>query len=270
VSARLFGQVMSLEARTRFSYRVDFWINALVGFLVEMVVAWYLWDAVFSATGDATIGGRTHDQMVLYYVAVLLIGRFVRGRDLEGTVSSDIYEGGLNRFLVFPTGYRRFKYAQMLGRQAPVAVQALLFGIVAVPLLGVRSEVDIGLGQVAMALPAVLLANLLHYLVTFPLFAVAFWADNVWSLMVGHRLIAQILGGYMLPLAVFPAWSRGLLELLPFRFYFDFPARVLLGEIGFSEWALGMGVALAWCLVFAAVGNRVWRRGLFQYSGVGM
>jgi ABC-type uncharacterized transport system permease subunit len=31
-----------------------------------------------------------------------------------------------------------------------------------------------------------------------------------------------------------------------------------------------MVVALAWCLVFWVIGSRVWRRGLHQYSGVGM
>jgi len=270
MNARLFGQVASLEARTRFSYRVDFWINAVVGFAVEMIVVWYLWDAIFATTGEAEIGGRDFDRTVAYYLAALLLGRFVRGRDLEGTISTDIYEGGLNRYLMFPTGYRRFKYAQALGRQAPVLLQILLFGIIAVPLLGVRPEVRIDAPHALMAAASVLVANLLHYLVTFPLFCVAFWADNVWSLIVGHRLLGQILGGYMLPLSTFPLWSQRVLELLPFRFYFDFPARVLLGEIGFSEWALGMCVALGWCCVFAVVGNVIWKRGLHQYSGVGM
>ena len=270
MNAGLFLQVASLEARTRLSYRVDFWVNALVGFVVEMVVVWYLWDAMFAATGEETISGRTFHQMVAYYLAAMLLGRFVRGRDLEGTVSGDIYEGGLNRYLVFPTGYRLFKYAQGLGRQAPVLLQVLLFGVAAVFLLGVRAEVHITIPQVLMTVVTLGVANLLHYLISFPLQVVAFWADNVWSLMVAHRMIAGILGGYMLPLSMFPGWARGVLELLPFRFYFDFPARVLLGEIGVTDWALGMGVALAWCLVFWVIGSRVWRRGLLQYSGVGM
>ena len=270
MSPRLFFEVASLEARTRFSYRVDFWINALVSFAVEMVVVWFLWDAIFEATGKATIGGRTFEQMVVYYVAVFLLGRIVRGHDFEGTISSDIYEGGLNRYLVFPTGYRRFKYAQACGRQAPTLVQILLFGLLAVPLLGVGSEIHITATQLLMTAVTLAVANLLHYLITFPLYAVAFWADNVWSLIIGHRLIAQILGGYMLPIAVFPDWSHRALELLPFRFYFDFPARVLLGEIGPRAWASGMCVAVGWCAISWLVGTIIWRRGLFQYSGVGI
>ena len=55
---KLFLQVCSLEARTRMSYRVDFWINALVGFAVEMIVVWYLWLAVFEQSEAGAIGGR--------------------------------------------------------------------------------------------------------------------------------------------------------------------------------------------------------------------
>jgi len=270
VKARLFAQVVSLEARTKFSYRVDFWVNAVLSFGVEMVVVWFMWAAIFEASGSEVIGGRTFPAMVLYYIVVALIGRFAGGRDFEGTVQGDIYEGGLNRYLVLPVAYRPYKYAQSIGKLVPVVVQVGLFAIVAVWLFGVAGEANVTAGSVAMAVGAVLLANLLHFFMLFPLQIVAFWADNVWSLMVAHRFVSAILGGRMLPLALFPIWSRPLLEYLPFRFFFDFPARVLLGEIGFAEWGLGMLLGLAWCFVFAVIGQLIWRRGLHQYSGVGI
>jgi len=270
LTGRLFLQVMSLEARTKFSYRVDFWINAVLRFGAEMLVAWFLWDAIFEASGESEIGGRTFDGMVLYYIAVVLLGRFAGGRDFEGTVQGDIYEGGLNRYLVMPVEYRPYKYAQSLGKMVPVIVQVVFFAAVAVPLLGVAGHAEITPGAVAMTIGACLVANLLHFLMVFPLQVVAFWADNVWSLMVAQRMLGQILGGYLLPLSVYPDWGKQVLEYLPWRFFFDFPARVLLGEIGFAEWGLGMLLALGWCGVFALIGQLIWRRGLHQYSGVGI
>jgi ABC-2 type transport system permease protein len=270
VNPRLFLQVMSLEARTQFSYRVDFWINAVLSFGVEIMVAWYLWSAIFEASGETEIGGRTFPAMILYYVTVLLLGRFARGRDFEGTVQGDIYEGGLNRYLVLPVAYRPYKYAQGLGKTVPVVVQVVLFGAIAIPVLGVASEADITLPAVLMTICAVAMANVLNFLLVFPLQTVAFWADNVWSLMVAQRIMGQILGGYMLPLSVYPGWGQRVLEFLPWRFLFDFPARVLLGEIGFVEWGLGMLIALGWCGLFWLAGQLIWRRGLYQYSGVGI
>lgn len=267
---RLFAQIASLEARARLSYRVDFWINSVLGFGVEILLAWSLWDAIFGASGSATIGGRDFDAMLFYYVAVFLIGRITRGHNNEGIISGDIYEGGLNRYLVFPLDYRWVKYAQVLGALAPVIVQVLLFAVIAVSLFGFSQIASTSLGAVAMAVPAVIVANLLFYLTMFPLQATAFWADNVWSLMVMHRFVSRVLGGFMLPLSVFPGWSRGVLEVLPFRFYYDFPVRVLLGEVGVSEWGMGMALALTWCSLMWAIGTVVWRRGLRQYAGIGI
>ena len=73
MSPRLFAHVASMEARTRFSYRVDFWINAILSFGVEMVVVWFMWAAIFEASGSEVIGGRTFPAMVLYYIVVALV-----------------------------------------------------------------------------------------------------------------------------------------------------------------------------------------------------
>ena len=270
MSPRLFFQVVSLEARTKFSYRVDFWINAVLSFGVELMVAFYLWSAIFEESGSTSIGGRDIRQTILYYVTVLLVGRFAGGRDFEGTVQSDIYEGGLNRYLVLPFAYRPYKYAQSLGKLVPVVLQVILFGAIAIPLLGLASQVHLTFASVAMTLLAMMVANLLFFLMQFPLQVTAFWADNVWSLLVAQRLMGQILGGLMLPLSVYPEWGKKLLEVLPWRFFFDFPARVLLGEIGVREWGLGMLLAIAWCGVFAAIGQMIWKRGLHQYTGIGI
>ncbi|MEM8885691.1 MAG: ABC-2 family transporter protein [Planctomycetota bacterium] len=270
MTPRLFLQIVSLEARTKFSYRVDFWINTVVGFSVELFVAWFLWKAVFEASGAELIGGRTFPQMVVYVIAAVLLGKFAIGRDFEGTISGDIYEGGLNRYLLFPANYVGVKYAQQLGRMVPLVVQVLLFGAFVVPLLGVAGEFKLSFGSVAMAMVALAVSNLLNFLMVFPLQATAFWADNVWSLMVAQRIVGSILGGFLLPLSVFPDAMRTTLEYLPWRFFYDFPARVMLGEIGFAEWLPGMALALGWCVVFRFLGRAVWNRGLYQYSGVGI
>ena len=74
----------------------------------------------------------------------------------------------------------------------------------------------------------------------------------------------------MLPLSVFPLWGRELLTWLPFRYLYDFPVNVVLGRVSIGEWALGLGLALAWTSVIGLVGRAVWQRGELQYSGIGI
>ncbi len=267
---RLFWKITSLESRTRMSYRIDFWLNVAVGFLVEFGIAWYLWKAIFAHSGSRTIGGYTFEGMVVYYLAVILVGKLIRTSRFEGAVSSDIYEGSLNRYIVFPASYFPFKYAQHIGTLVPAVLQFLLFGGAMLFLLDVPREMMLTIPGLVMTCGAIALGNLLYFILDYVIQLVAFWADNVWSLDVAKWFVASLLGGYMVPLSVFPVWVRGALEMLPFRFFFDFPARALTNQLTFGEWAGGMALCLFWCGVFAAAAWSVWNRGRYRYTGVGI
>ena len=91
------------------------------------------------------------------------------------------------------------------------------------------------LGAIAMSLVSILMGNLLYFLMGYPIHAVAFWADNVWSLDVARRVIAMLLGGGMLPLTLFWPWAQDVLAYLPFRYCYAVPAETLLGRVEFGD-----------------------------------
>jgi ABC-2 type transport system permease protein len=266
----LFLKVAGLEARKLMSYRADFWLNAIAAFLAQLAVAYFLWLAVFEASGSERIGGLSLAGMVLYYVLAILIGKMVRGQERSISVAQDIYEGHLTRYLIYPVDYFRFKYAEQVGALVPAVVQLAVFGSLAVVFLEMPPGMEMTPAAVVRAALAVALGNLLHFLIIYPIQSVAFWADNVWSLNVTFRFTAEILGGLMLPLTVFPGWARQILEVLPFQYLFYFPTMTLLGEIDGAAWLGGMGIGLAWCAVIAWFGRSVWRRGTRIYTGVGI
>jgi ABC-2 type transport system permease protein len=215
------------------------------------------------------IGGYAFHGIVVYYLAAVLLGKLVSGREFEGAVAGDIYEGTLNRYLVYPGSFAVFKYAQRLGHLGVAFAQFFLFGLVTVLVLDLPPGSVTG-GSVAMAAVATMFANLLYFFMDNLVQYVAFWADNVWSLTVAQRWVVMLLGGYMLPLAVFGDGVRRVLELLPFRFFYDFPARSFLGEIPFVAWVQGMCVMGIWTVVFWLLGRLLWHRGQLQYTGVGI
>jgi len=270
MTVRLFFQVFSIEARKLMSYRADFWITAVVSFIAQLGVAWFLWDAIFSVSKGKTIGGYGFDAMVLYYVLVTLVTRLVRAQQLETDISQDIYDGALSRYLVFPTDYVGFKYAQFLGNAVPSVVQLVLFlGLYAL-VLPMPDDVTVTATSIVMACASVAVANLLFYSLTVPFQLVAFWADNVWSLGVMLRFVTAFLGGAMIPLDLFPEWSQRILDFLPFKYLFYFPVVTALGKVTPAEWGQGLLVSLSWCLITVGVSKLVWRRGMLVYTGVGI
>ncbi|HEU4339149.1 MAG TPA: ABC-2 family transporter protein [Planctomycetota bacterium] len=260
--------LLTTEIRRRMSYRADFWISAISSLGVRMVVSWFIVKAVFEGSGRPAIAGYDVREMFLYYVAAILVGKLVQTTELEQNISQDIYEGGLTRYLLHPVPYGVVKYVQQLGALGPAVVQILLFGAWIPFVVGFPREISAA--GIAMGIGAIFVANLLQFLITFPIQLVAFWADNVWSLMVMHRFMAALLGGMLAPLSLFPDAARHFMEALPFRYLFAFPVETLLGRVSAAEWGIGMAVALGWCGVMAIVGNAVWRKGTYQYTGVGI
>jgi len=265
---RVFWAIAGVEARKRMAYRIDFWINAVVGFVAELGVAWFIVLAMFS--GAERMGGYSRNGMLLYFVAVILAARIARSADMDWAIADDIYQGALSRYLLYPANFVVLKYAAQVGALLPSIIQVILFGAWVPFVLGVPEGLQVTPGTAAMCLGALAMANLLHFMSTLPLQLVAFWADNCWSLLVAHRIVASLLGGLLLPLSLFPSWSQTALAALPFRYMFAFPVDALLGRVSPADYAVGMAVALVWCGLFAAVSAAVWRRGTLQYTGVGM
>ena len=265
---RVFWSMVGIQARKRMAYRTDFWINSIVAFLAELGVAYFIVAAMFSRSDH--VGEFSRRGMLLYYVAVILIGKVVRSNDMEHVIAGDIYDGSLSRYLVYPTSFFLMKYATQVGSLVPSLVQIGLFGAWVPFVLGVPEGLHITPWTVAMCVVALWLGNALHFLVTYPIELVSFWADNCWSLMVLHRIVAGLLGGVLLPLTLFPAWSQKALTILPFRYMFAFPVDALLGRVTPIDFLHGVSIALGWCGIMACISAIVWRRGTLQYTGVGM
>lgn len=263
-------QVFSVEARKRMSYRADFWINSLGGLVVNISVFWALTEALFQSSGQSQIGGYTTRGLLLYYVFASLTGRIVQSGELDMATAQEIYDGTLTRYLLYPIPYSAMKFAQQWGTLAPQLLQLVLFGVAAPLLLVQSTDTHITAGTIAMYAVSLFLANLLQFIIMMPVQSVAFWADNVWSLAVAMRFITSLFGGLLVPLEMFPAWARPAVEAMPFTYLYSAPVRALLGKSTPGEWALGLGIALAWCVVFALILRWVWRRGELQYTGVGI
>jgi ABC-2 type transport system permease protein len=270
VSPRLFLHVVSLEVRRSLTYRADFWIQAGLTFLIEIALAWFLWRSVFDGSGAATIGGYGFEGAVRYTLLVALVAKVVRGTGLEGAIAQEIYDGSLSRYRVYPVSYFTFKYAQHVGSLLPALMQLVVLGGAWLLLAGPGGFEGMTAGTALRGVVALAIANLLHFTITWPIQGVAFWAENVWSLLVALRFVGGLLGGMLLPLSVFPDGWRPWLDALPFRYMFAFPVETANGSVSASQWLLGCGIALGWAVVFRALGAWVWRRGALAYSGAGM
>ena len=267
--ARLATHIFSLHIRNLVNYRVDFWVNWLFGIVATMAVAFFLWQAVFEQQGIESLRGYSFKGLMLYYVLALLVDKAVLGSG-RGMLAADIYEGTLNRFLLYPVNLFGYKLAEQWASGAFAAGQGLLAWLFFVLVWGQPAEAPLSFASLAMGLTAVLAASMLFLLISFCIEMVAFWADNVWSLSVLMMFCIRLLGGSMIPLAFFPEHVQAWLHWLPFSVLSSFPIRCLMGQVGPAEWSQGLLMIAGWMLLFAVLARLIWKRGSLRYSGVGI
>lgn len=261
------------ELKRSISYRVEFWIGLLGNIGSQFAVAFFLWRSIYAERGATLLQGFSFGTLMTYYLLSPLVERVIQGGDF-GTISRDIYDGGLNKYLVYPVSFFGAKWMSHLAHSAFAAIQLTVVLLVLFGPWSFHSGEDgsggIDLPRLACAALLIGLSILVQFSMTACLELLAFWADNVWSLNIMMRMIMGLTGGALLPLTFFPeALAQGF-RYLPFQCYIDLPVRLLLGRANVGEAFAGMGVAAIWALCLWAAAHLLWRRGLLRYSGAGM
>ncbi len=264
-----FFALFSLELRKSFAYRFDFWMQFAANVVVQLVLAYALWSAIFSSTGASTMGGYSFSTLMLYYLLVPLVDRMVRGGE-PSHIAQDIYEGNLNRYLVYPVSFFVYHYTTHVSRSLITFLQSLLALMFYLTIFGLPEEIHPHWWDLVLGLIAISSGSLLHYMMISVVEMAAFWADHIWSLLVMLRFITFFAGGAMLPLSFFPEKMQVILKFLPFPYLIQFPVDVLQGRILLQPFLTGFAIATLWTFVFFFLLWSIWRAGLKKYTGVGM
>lgn len=258
-----------LEWRNILSYRVDFWFNFVGTSVIQFTVAYFLWKSIFEVNQVDMIKGMTLQMIILYYILAPLAMKSTSGLMMR-FMFDDIYTGGLNKYLLYPLSYIRFKLVTQFANTLFYLLQFALVFVVYYLFLPLPSEVHITFFNTLLFLLSVLTGSYLYFMLASIFEMISFWADNIWSLMVMLRFIVSLFGGLMLPLRFFPEWSQGILNILPFRYVVSFPMQNFFGQLATMEIVQGFAVILFWSVTLTIFTKVIWNKGQKQYSGIGI
>jgi len=264
-----FSAMYSAELKRMFTYRVDFWVQFFFGIAVELAIAYFLWDALFTIDGSHEISGYTMPMMMLYTVFAAFGGRIVRGNE-RMIVASDIYDGGLTKYLLYPINYIIVIFSQALAFSTVTVFQMALGLFLLFAIFGIPQEYQFTFENMLMGTSACLVASVFYFVTYVIIDYAAFWVDTVWGLSVMYRFIAQFLSGFFIPLEMFPDSLRKIAYFTPFPYIGAEPIKMFLGRSSWQQWAHVNVVIVLWTIPVAIILQIVWHRGLKNYTGVGI
>lgn len=258
-----------MELRKLITYRADFWVNFFGQTIFSLTIAYFLWKSIFHYSGSETLQGYTLESMIFYYLVAPLIFRIQQGSGI-GFASRDIYQGTLNKYLIYPVDFYSFKFSTYIAHSVFYVLQLFFILILYNSFFYDPKIFQFSFSGIIMFMIAMSLAcTMFYFLFTLTEF-LAFWFDNVWSLGVILRFGTSFLGGAVIPLKFFPEILQQFLAFTPFPYLIDFPVFSLRNEILWPDFLSRCGISIAWTLAFALVSKFIWNKGQYKYTGVGI
>jgi ABC-2 type transport system permease protein len=243
-------------------YRVAYivWI-VNTAFPLVMMAIW------ISLAQGGPIQGYSSADFVGYYLAAILVRRITNAgivSDLENLVRT----GELSVYLLRPVNVIHHFLARMLSTRLVGIPMVGVPVIIAVILTPGRQFVLDPLSLALFAL-ACIAGFLFEFLAQYFIGGLSFWITQAHGVGAAYQLAKSFLGGYIVPLAMFPASLQGLLQLLPFQVSMALPVELLTGRVSPEAALLRLGVCCAWTIILAVCTHFLWRAGLRSYSAVG-
>jgi ABC-2 type transport system permease protein len=257
---RLLRILTVQEVRMMMNHR--WWLFLLqVANVLPPAIALLVWHGAIDQGADPPVSTT----YLTSYLVLVSVVAMITSSWTSGFLAASIRLGGLNSWLVRPCS-THFSY---LANNC--AEKLLKLGLIAPPVvvLGLIFRQDLRLPgepqRWLLFLPALVMAAAMTFALDILIGSLAFWMEDIAAIDRLRYLLARLLSGGLVPLALFPAVFQPFLAAQPFRFLVSFPLEVLLGTTRAIDYAYQAG----WFAVLVGGAVLVWRRGLRDYQGAG-
>lgn len=257
----LTGLSVSME------YRFDFFMNIL-STIFPIIIQVFLWIIIYQGSEGQRMYGFTFSQMLLYTCMAGAVSKVV-STHVEERINEDIHSGGLNKFLVMPVSYIKFRLTYALGEK--LFSIAVIFGLANILLISfhISGSYSVNLVQIVSFIPALVLGMILNFLLFTLISLSAFWLTEVGSFFHAIGVIITVISGGVFPVEIFGNGFVRITQYLPFLYTTGFPIRVITGSLTREQVYWGFLIQLIWSALLAVALKIAWNRGIKRYSSIG-
>lgn len=258
-----------MELRKILAYRSDFWVSFLGQTFIQLFLGRALWQSIFEAENVTQMNGMNLDTMTLYYLVAPIGMKILTGENI-GFMSREIYEGSFTRYLIYPLSFFQYKTITFLTYSLFFSIQLIIIFILYSVFYNGHLPTLMQFGFACAGMITYMLASAASLAVAMCIELLALWADNIWSLMVSFRFFTAFMGGAFIPLVFFPEWALNILKWTPFPYFVNFPIQTFMGNLTLTEWINQASILGVWIVFFFVLAKFIWKRGQYEYTGVGI
>lgn len=258
----IYPTLLRVGLASALAYRAEFAIWMLSTTLPFINLA--LWSAV---ARDAPVGRWEQADFVAYFLATYIV-RLLTGCWVVWELTMEVRQGTLALRLLRPLHPLVAHSAENL---AAMPIRAVLAAPVALLALWATGTERLASDPVLWALVPLLIAGawVMTFLAMAIVGSISLFADSafrVWEVWLGFY---TVLGGYLVPLELFPEWVTRAAYWLPWRLMLGLPVETILGRVTREVALEGLALQLAWITVLVLGLRAMWNAGLRRYAAFG-
>jgi ABC-2 type transport system permease protein len=213
-----------------------------------MWIFYQLWNVTFKASGTDTINGMTLYSTMWYLMMAETIE--LSRSNLARTISDNVKDGSIAYILNKPYSFILYQFSNSMGE---TVFRALMNAVLGSAVIWWLVGPPPGWMGWLFAFIAVLGTWILNFCFTCLIGLSAFVVEDVNPFMWIYQKFIFILGGFLIPLDLYPGWLQTIAKALPFSALVYGPSKVfiapswgLLGEVLLLQtvWILAIGTVL--------------------------
>lgn len=250
---RKYFAIFTMQIVNSLAYPGDF-LGRSVSIATFLFIFAGLWGTTFAIANTDAINGLTFNNMIWY---LMMAEALELGRPrLNRTISEQVKNGEVAYILNKPYNFLVYHFFVGLGDGAVrMTINLLVGSTVAWILAGVPPALP-GWG---MALVTLIGAWILHFCMMALIGLAAFVVEETNSFELIYQKLVFILGGFLLPLDMFPEWLRNMAYALPFPYMMYAPARLFVRQ-DFGLFQQMLTGQIVWVLLSIALLAFVYKR----------
>ena len=217
------------ELKRNLAYKGAFYLFIFIS-MFGSFIQYFLWMAIYGSSDNATLGGLSRDEMIIYIFMVYVTSSLVM-ITISDWVSDDVVKGTVAMNLIKPIDYR-------------MSLIARAFGQVIYRFLSPGVFIWIGLEiykVTVLNLPVTSIYNIILFLIScimsfficvlfdFCFGMVAFFTTYIFGMLMAKEALLSFLTGQLIPLSFFPPLVQRIFDFLPFSSMVYTPVMIYLG-----------------------------------------
>ncbi len=263
---KIYPALLRLYRRRAVAYRATY-IIVLVNAAFPLVMM-SIWIGL-AQQGATQSDGYNAVNFAAYYLTAIVVRRITACgivRDIEGLIRN----GDLSVYLLRPVGLLHHFVARVLTTRlvvVPIVFVPVVIGMLITP--GVVQTLDLHPLNLAVFVLACAVGLAFEFITQYTIGCLAFWITQAHGVNAAFALAKSFLGGYIVPLGLFPLALQTTLQMLPFQSGVALPVEILTGRLTPEAALARITICAVWVAVIALFMRLIWRAGLRSFSAVG-